>query len=152
VVAGPTGTNVNDLKLLLRAVDSAGRNAGPNRVSRTLDNSALRRENSCGGRHGQRTVRQGEEDWLMERALGVIEAREQISPIGERVQLQGDSYVTSRNGKPAAAAVPVEAHENRQRQKGLSDLIRNPQKLAGPSPHEADRVADEIAAATRAER
>ena len=87
----------------------------------------------------------------MEKLLGVTEAREQFSNIVERVQHQGDSYVISRYGKPAAAVVPVEVYENWQRQREeFFDLVRNLQRQADLSPEEADRVANEAVAAIRA--
>jgi antitoxin (DNA-binding transcriptional repressor) of toxin-antitoxin stability system len=68
------------------------------------------------------------------------------------VQYQGDSYVISRYGKPAAAVVPVEVYQNWQRQREeFFDHIRHLQKKADLSPEEADRLAKEAAAAMRAE-
>ncbi len=43
----------------------------------------------------------------MKKVLGVTKARETLSSIVERVQHQGDTYLISRHGKPAAAVVPV---------------------------------------------
>ncbi len=88
----------------------------------------------------------------MEKTVGVTEARERFSTIVERVQHQGDSYIISRYGKPAAAVVPVEVYANWQRQREeFFDLVRNLQKQADLSPQEADRLAKEAVAATRAE-
>ena len=53
----------------------------------------------------------------MERILGLAKARENFSEIVEQVQYQGESYVISRHGKPAAAVVPVEVYENWKRQR-----------------------------------
>jgi prevent-host-death family protein len=87
----------------------------------------------------------------MEKTVGVTEARQTFSTIVERVQYQGDSYVISRYGKPAAAVVPVEVYENWQRQREeFFDLVRNLQKQADLSPEEADRLAKEAVAAMRA--
>jgi prevent-host-death family protein len=41
----------------------------------------------------------------MERELGITKARETLSDVVERVQFQGDTYIISRHGKPAAAVV-----------------------------------------------
>jgi prevent-host-death family protein len=88
----------------------------------------------------------------MEKTVSVTEARERFSTIVERVQYQGDSYVISRYGKPAAAVVPVEVYENWQRQREeFFDLVRNLQKQADLSPEEADRLAREAVAAIRTE-
>jgi prevent-host-death family protein len=46
--------------------------------------------------------------------VGAAEARKKLSTIVERVRHQGDSYVISRYGKPVAAVVPLEAHEDWQ--------------------------------------
>ena len=45
----------------------------------------------------------------MERKLGVTEAREQLGNIVDQVQYQGDTYILSRRGKPAAADSTAEA-------------------------------------------
>jgi len=71
----------------------------------------------------------------MERVLGITEARQEFSNVVERVQYQGDSYIISRHGKPAAAVVPVEVYDSWKRQrKELFDVIRKIQ--------EANRGAD----------
>ena len=71
----------------------------------------------------------------MERILGITEARQAFSNVIEQVQHQGDSYIISRHGKPAAAVVPVEVYESWKRQrKDLFDAIRKIQ--------EANRDAD----------
>ena len=86
----------------------------------------------------------------MEKVLGVTEARKKFSNIVEQVQYQGDTYLISRHGKPAAAVVPVEVYEYWQRQRAeFFDLIRNIQKEADLSPEEADRIAAEAVAAIR---
>jgi len=88
----------------------------------------------------------------MEKVLGVTEARKKFSTIVEQVQHGGDTYLISRYGKPAAAVVPVEVYESWQRQReGFFDLVRSMQKEAGLSPEEADQVAVEAVAATRAQ-
>ena len=89
----------------------------------------------------------------MEKVLGVTEARKKFSNIVEQVQYQGDTYLISRYGKPAAAVVPVEVYENWQRQRAeFFDLIRDMQEEANLSPEEADRIAAEAVAAIRDQR
>jgi prevent-host-death family protein len=86
----------------------------------------------------------------MEKVLGVTEARKKFSDIVEQVQHQGDTYLISRYGKPAAAVVPVEVYENWQRQREeFFDLIRNLQKEANLSSEQADQIANEAVAAIR---
>jgi hypothetical protein len=61
--------------------------------------------------------------------------------------------VISRHGRPAAAVVPVEVHENWRRQRReFFDLVRDLQGQADLSAEEADRLANEAVAAIRAER
>jgi prevent-host-death family protein len=87
----------------------------------------------------------------MRQALGVTEARKEFSTIIEQVQYRGDSYIINRYGKPAAAVVPIEVYENWQRQREeFFDLIRDLQGEADLSPEEAERVAREAIAASRA--
>ena len=87
---------------------------------------------------------------LMEKVLGVTEARKKLSRIVDQVQYQRDTYLISRYGEPAAAVVPVEVYENWQRQREeLFDHIRNLQKEADLSPEQADRIANEAVAAIR---
>jgi len=42
----------------------------------------------------------------MERQLGVSEARKEFGDLVEKVQYQGDTFIISRRGTPAAAIVP----------------------------------------------
>jgi len=92
----------------------------------------------------------GKVEDLMEKVLGVTEARKKFSNIVEQVQYQGDTYLISRYGKPAAAVVPVEVYENWQRQRAeFFELIRDMQEEADLSPEEADRIAAEAVAAIR---
>jgi prevent-host-death family protein len=61
---------------------------------------------------------------MIERELGITKARETLGDVVEQVQLQGDTYVISRYGKPVAAIVPIEVYENWKRQRGkLFDTI-----------------------------
>lgn len=87
----------------------------------------------------------------MRQALGVTEARKEFSTIIEQVQYRGDSYIINRYGKPAAAVVPIEVYESWKRQReAFFDLIRDLQGEADLSPEEAERVAREAIAASRA--
>ena len=87
---------------------------------------------------------------LMEKKLGVTEARKELSNIVEQVQYRGNSYVISRYGKPAAAVVPIEVYESWQRQREeFFELIRDLQREADLSPEEADRVAREAVTGVR---
>jgi len=88
----------------------------------------------------------------MRQAMGVTEARKEISTIIEQVQYRGDSYIINRYGKPAAAVVPIEVYESWQRQREeFFDLIRDLQAAADLSPEEAERVSREAIAAIRAQ-
>lgn len=88
----------------------------------------------------------------MEKQLGVTKARQEFSTIVEQVLHQGDAYIISRHGKPAAAIVPVQVYEHwkRQRQE-FFDLIREMQQGADLDSDEAERLAAEAVAAVRAE-
>jgi prevent-host-death family protein len=89
-------------------------------------------------------------DWLMERELGVSEARRELSGLIERVQYQGDTFIISRRGTPAAAVVPVKVYENwRQQRDELFSLIREMQDEADLDPEEAELLAGEAVAAVR---
>lgn len=88
----------------------------------------------------------------MERMLGITQAREEFSDVIEHVQYQGDSYIISRHGKPAAAVVPVEIYENWKRQREeFFDRIRRMQQEAHLAPEGAERLAAEAIAAVRAQ-
>ena len=88
----------------------------------------------------------------MERALGVTEARKEFRDLVEKVQYQGDAYIISRHGKPAAAVVPVQIYENWKRQREeLFDLIRDMQADADLDLVEAEQLAAEAVVAVRRE-
>jgi prevent-host-death family protein len=95
----------------------------------------------------------GKVENVMEKVLGVTEARKKFSSIVEQVQCEGDTYLISRYGKPAAALVPVEVYDNwRQHQREMFfDLVRDMQKEADLSPKEADRAAQDAVAGIRNE-
>lgn len=75
----------------------------------------------------------------MERELNVTKAREELSNIVDRVQFQGDTYVISRNGKPAVAVVPLKVYENwrRQRQE-FFDLVKTISSRSQPRRRSGD--------------
>jgi prevent-host-death family protein len=86
----------------------------------------------------------------MEKNLGVTEAREKFSELIEKVQYQGNSFLISRHGKPAAAVVPVEVYENWKRQRAeFFSLVRKMQERADLEPEEAERLALEAITAVR---
>ena len=87
----------------------------------------------------------------MEKMLGLTEARRDFSTIVERVQHQGDTYIVSRHGRPAAAVVPMQVYENWKRQRDeFFELVRKAQQQSGLEPEEADQLAAEAVAAIRA--
>jgi len=70
-----------------------------------------------------------EKDQIMERRLGVTEAREKFSDVVDKVQYQGATYVINRRGKPAAAMVPIEVYEKwKQQRRTFFDAIRKLQE------------------------
>lgn len=80
----------------------------------------------------------------MEKELGVTQARENLSELVEQVQYQGDFYIISRHGKPAAAVVPIEVYENwKEQRRVFFESIRNMQAKADADPEEADQIAAE---------
>ena len=88
----------------------------------------------------------------MERVLGITQAREEFSNVIEQVQYQGDSYIISRHGKPAAAVVPIEIYENWKCQREeFFDRVRQLQQEAHLAPEDAERLAAEAVAAVRAQ-
>lgn len=90
--------------------------------------------------------------WFMERALGVTEARKEFSDLVEKVQYQGDAYIISRHGKPAAAVVSVQVYENWKRQRDeFFNLIRDIQAEADLDLMDAEQLAAEAVLAVRRE-
>lgn len=87
----------------------------------------------------------------MERKLGITKAREEFSTIVEQVQHQGDTYVISRHGKPAAAVVPIQVYENWKRERDeFFEFVRKSQQQTDLEPQEAERIAAEAVQAVRA--
>jgi len=84
--------------------------------------------------------------------LGVTQARKELSLIVDRVQHQGDAFIVSRHGRPAAALVPVQVYEIWKRQRDeFFELVRVAQGQSDLEPEEAARLAAEAVAAVRAE-
>ena len=89
----------------------------------------------------------------MDKSIGIAEARTSLREIVDRVQLKGDSYIINRNGKPAAAVVPVQVYENWKRErKAFFEQVRTFQKRANLDPEEADKLAMEAVRAVRRKR
>ena len=89
----------------------------------------------------------------MEKEFGVSVAREKLGDLVEKVQYQGDTFIISRRGVPAAAMVPIQVYENWKRQREeLFSLIRNMQEEADLSPEDAELLAAEAVAAARRNR
>jgi prevent-host-death family protein len=90
---------------------------------------------------------------LVATTVSVSEARRSLHALVERVQRQGESYIITRYGEPAAALVPVNLYENwrRHQREIFFDLVRDLQKEADLSPEDADRVAGHVVAGIRAE-
>ncbi len=86
----------------------------------------------------------------MEIELGLTKAREKLSDLVDRVQYNGDTYVISRHGKPAAAVVPMEVYESWRRQREeLFDTIRLMQEETDLTPSKAAKVASEALSEVR---
>lgn len=89
---------------------------------------------------------------LMEKELGITQARIEFSKIVEQVQHRGDSYIINRHGKPAAAVVPVQVYETWKRQRDeFFNQIRGLQQQADLDPEEAERLAAQAVASVRTE-
>ena len=87
---------------------------------------------------------------LMEKVLGVTQARTEFSTLVEQVQHQGDTYIINRHGRPAAAVVPVHVYEQwKQQRNEFFEQIRQAQQQADLDPEEAKRIAAEAVAAAR---
>jgi prevent-host-death family protein len=90
---------------------------------------------------------------MLETELGLTKAREQLSTIVESVQYQGDAYIISRHGTPAAALVPIQVYEKwKQQRQEFFNLIREFQESSGENdPEEIMREVLEAQQAVRAE-
>ena len=88
---------------------------------------------------------------MVETKLGLTKARETLSIIVESVQYQGDAYVISRHGKPAAALVPVHVYTKwKQQRREFFDLIREFQESSGEN--DPDELMQDVLEAQQAVR
>jgi prevent-host-death family protein len=86
----------------------------------------------------------------MEKELGLTKARDKFGDLVEQVQYQGVTYIISRNGKPAAAIVPIEVYESWKRERSaFFNLIRQVQESVKLTPDEAELISSEAVNATR---
>lgn len=86
----------------------------------------------------------------MDKRIGVAKARSSLSEIVEQVQFRGNAYIINRNGKPAAAVVPIDVYENWKRQRrAFFDSVREMQKRVRLPARVADRLASEAARSAR---
>ena len=90
---------------------------------------------------------------MVDKEIGVTEAREEFSSIIKDVQYRSGAYVIKRHGEKAAAVVPVQVYLDWKKQrKGFFDQIREIQGRADLSPGEASQLAAEAIAAVRSEQ
>jgi prevent-host-death family protein len=90
---------------------------------------------------------------VVEKEMGVTEARKEFSNLVRDVQYQGGAYVISRHGEKAAAVVPVQVYWDWKKQrKEFFDQIRLIQDRSDLSPQEASQLASEAVAAVRSEK
>jgi prevent-host-death family protein len=89
----------------------------------------------------------------MDKNIGIAEARTTLRELVDQVQMKGESFIISRNGKPAAAVVPVQVYESWKRErKAFFDQVRTFQQRANLDPEEADKLALEAVRAVRKKR
>jgi prevent-host-death family protein len=80
---------------------------------------------------------------LMERKLGITDARKQLADIVDRVTHKGDSYILVRHGEEAAAVVPIGVYRRwKAEREELFAIIREVQ-LSNPTA-EPDEVMREV--------
>jgi prevent-host-death family protein len=83
--------------------------------------------------------------------VGATQARRELGTIVDRVQHQGDAYIVSRRGEPAAVVVPLKVYESWKRQREeFFELIRKAQQKADLEPQEAERLVADAVATIRA--
>jgi len=89
---------------------------------------------------------------MVEKELGVTQARKEFSSLVRDVQYQGEAYVISRHGEKAAAVVPMQVYQDWKKQRrDFFDQIREIQGKADLSPEEARDLAAEALEAVRRE-
>jgi len=90
---------------------------------------------------------------LVEKEMGVTEARKEFSNLIRDVQYRGGVYVINRHGEKAAVVVPVQVYRDWKKQrKEFFDQIREIQERADLSPQEASQLASEAVGDVRSER
>ena len=90
---------------------------------------------------------------MVDKEIGVTEAREEFSNIIKDVQYRSGAYVIKRHGEKAAAVVPIQVYQDWKKQrKGFFDQIRGIQEGADLSSQEASQLATEAVAAVRSEK
>ena len=88
---------------------------------------------------------------MVERKLGITEARKRLASIVDRVSFQGENYVIVRRGQAAAAVVPMDVYRRWKREREeLFKAIRGIQ-AANPSA-DPDQVLQEVLEAQQAVR
>lgn len=87
----------------------------------------------------------------MDKTVAMAEARSNLRDIVDQVERKSDTFIISRNGKPAAAVVPIEVYESWKRQRReFFELVRQVQKESDLKPEQAERAAKEAVRAVRA--
>ena len=79
-----------------------------------------------------RTFNMGRWEEVMEKQLGVTEARQRLASIINGVRLRGDNYIIVKYGKPAAAVVPIAVY--RKWQKDRQELFQVVKEIRGRNP------------------
>ena len=88
---------------------------------------------------------------IMEKKLGVTEARRRLASIIDEVRLRGDNYIIVKHGKPAAAVVPIAVYRKWQKDRQeLFQVIRGVQE--GNPRADPDKVMGEVLEAQQAVR
>lgn len=88
---------------------------------------------------------------MIETQMALTKARERLSTIVENVQYQGEAFIISRHGKPAAALVPVQVYEKwKQERQEFFNLIREFQESGEES--DPEEIMQEVLAAQQAVR
>jgi len=76
-------------------------------------------------------------------SIGLTEARQQFTGIINRVLYQGEAYIIEKQGKPAAAVVPLAVYEQwKERKIRFFELIREIQ--VGNNDFDPDEVMRDI--------
>lgn len=89
---------------------------------------------------------------MVEKEVGVTEARKEFSSLVRDVKYQGEAYVISRHGKKAAAVVPIQVYKDwKNQRREFFDRIREVQGKADLSPEEARKLAGEAIQDVRSE-